>query len=174
MGGAGPEREGIYAVSASDVRKDKKAKEKAPLFLHGIEPQGHKWSCPLCPCWGARGEVSGPLWTVLSPQEQALMCPLSLSAAFPGKEDMAKAQVTLRTLLSVQILFVRERESTAGEAACLPWVPVSSACCLPAWGRRLPTCCLPTAAACRPHCPHCRCHPLTSLSLPEVITELAL
>jgi len=56
MGGAGPEREGIYAVSASDVRKDQKAKEKAPLFLH----------------------------------------------AFPGKEDMAKAQVTLRTLLSVQ------------------------------------------------------------------------
>lgn len=103
MGGAGPEREGIYAVSASDVRKDKKAKEKAPLFLHGIEPQGHKWSCPLCPCWGAGGEVSGPLWTVLSPQEQALMCPLSLSAAFPGKEDMAKAQVTLRTLLSVQV-----------------------------------------------------------------------
>jgi len=117
MGGAGPEREGTYAVSASDVRKDQKAKEKAPLFLHGIEPQGHKWSCPLCPCWGAGGEVSGPLWTVLSPQEKALMCPLSLSAAFPGKEDMAKAQVTLRTLLSVQVE-VREGPSDIPGCGC--------------------------------------------------------
>ena len=94
MGGEGPRESGLHYKCLVEIRKGKKPKEKALLFLHNTEPQVHKWSCPLCPCWGAGGEVSDPLWTDLS-----LSLSLSLSAALPG----AKAQVTLRTLLSVQV-----------------------------------------------------------------------
>lgn len=57
---------------------------------------------PLLGCQG-RGE-----WSSLDSSEphrsrHSCVLPLSLSAAFPKEKDMAKAQVMLRTSLSVQV-----------------------------------------------------------------------
>lgn len=107
MGGAGPKREVVYTINASQRSEKARNPRKKPCCFFTV--QSHR--CPSGSVLCAPVRVLREVWAVLSeqfwaPQEQALMCSFSLSPSLCSsswRRGHGQGTGDAETLLSVQV-----------------------------------------------------------------------